>query len=276
MTNVYLRQLGIELIPDNSNEVARKTGNPSIGVAATDAHVVSVTKSPLSDGHFDVVVDQISLTFRAQDTGNSAGDGAVRVNARNEVITFAYIESLASSNNALAQAHLTPTNHAKNGVVTDKGVPSSSLTPKTGIPADTPAAQLTMAVLPPIGIGVQPATPANGARNINLLWGISVPTTSIDRFATRPDIVALGANLDMIYGATLAHEVAHVLGLRHRIPVGVKASPQSAGPDPFPDRLRTPQRKNLMFPQLNVRTAENFDIVQVQAVRLSEVLRRNP
>jgi hypothetical protein len=230
----------------------------------------------LSDGHFDVVVDQISMTFRALDSGNSAADGAIRVNARNEIITIAYIESLASGITVLAQAQLIPTNHAKGGLLKDKGVPSSSLIKKTGIPGDTPVSQVTLAVLPPIGVGAQPATPANGARNVNLLWGLSVPTTSIDTFVARPDIVAIGANSDMIYGATLAHEVAHVLGLRHRIPPGVLASPKSKGPDPFPDRISTPKTKNLMFPQLNVATAENLDIVQVKAIRLSEVLARNP
>jgi putative peptidoglycan binding protein len=278
MANVYLRQSGIELIPDNSNDVAVKTHNAKIGVNAIDPHVVSVTKSALSDGHFDVVVDQISMTFRALDNGNSAAEGAIRVNARNEIITIAYIESLApaSGPTTLAQAQLIPANHAKGGVLRDKGVPSSSLIKKTGIPGDTPVGQVTLAVLPAIGVGAQPATPANGARNINLLWGITVPTRSVDAFVIRPDIVAVGANSDMIYGTTLAHEVGHVLGLKHRIPPGVLASPQSKQPDPFPDRLSTPKTKNLMFPQLNVATAENLDIVQVKAIRLSEVLVRNP
>jgi hypothetical protein len=276
MTNVYLRQSGIELIPDNSTDVAAKTHNSKIGVNATDAHVVSVTASALSTGHFDVVVDLTTMTFRAQDFGNAAAEGAIRVNARNEIITFAYIESLASGTQVLAQAQLIPTNHAKGGVLADKGVPSSSLIKKTGIPGDTPVAQVTMAVLQAIRVGAQPPTPANGARNVNLLWGVTVPTTSIDNFVARPDIVAIGANSDMIYGATLAHEVGHMLGLRHRIPPGVLASPTSKAPDPFPDRISTPKTKNLMFPQLNVATAENLDIVQVKAIRLSEVLARNP
>ena len=31
-----------------------------------------------------------------------------------------------------------------------------------------------------------------------------------------------------------------------------------------------------MFPQLNITAAENLDIVQAKAIRLSEVLARNP
>lgn len=114
-----------------------------------------------------------------------------------------------------------------------------------------------MVVLSGFRVSPQPKSPAT--RDVNLLWGISVPTTSIDNFAA-------GTNVDMIYGATLAHEVGHVLGLRHRI----------AGADPFADGLTTPKTKNLMFPQLNVSTAEDLDIVQAKTVRLSEVLARNP
>jgi hypothetical protein len=274
MTNLYLRQLGIQLIPDTSTAVATKTGTSTIGLAVIDPHVVSATQAanggtPIP-GHFDVVVNQISMTFRALDNGNSAAEGAVRVNARNEIITFAYMESLASGTTVLAQAQFVPTNHAPKGKVTDKGVPSSSLIPKTGIPADTPAGTVNLSVIPRLFLQLEPATPANGARNINLLWGIAVPTTSIDLFASGST-----ASAAMIYGGTLAHEVGHVLGLRHRVPPGVPAVP-GAKFDPFPDGLRTPREKNLMFPFFNISTAENFDIVQVKAILLSEVLRRNP
>jgi hypothetical protein len=69
---------------------------------------------------------------------------------------------------------------------------------------------------------------------------------------------------DLLYGSTLAHEVGHVLGLDHR----------TTRP-PFADGLRTPRDKNLMFPG-TTRNMENVDIVQVKAIRNSEVLRRNP
>ena len=264
MANVYLRQLGIELIPDTSADLASKTPTPTIGLAATDPRVVSVTRT--SAGHFDVVVDRSSMTFRAQDFGNLGAEGAIRINARNEIITIAYIESLASGTSALAQAQLIPTNHTKGGALKDKGVPSSSLIKKTGIPADIPASQVSVSVLVSFRVGKQPATPANGARNINLLWGITVPTTSVDAFVARPDVVAIGSNSDQIYGSTLAHEVGHMLGLKHRIAAG----------DPFADGLTTPKSKNLMFPRLNVTTAENLDIVQTKVIRFSEVLARNP
>ena len=115
-----------------------------------------------------------------------------------------------------------------------------------------------MAILPALFVRPQPNSPADKKRDINLLWGLSVPTTQIDNFAA-------GVNVDMIYGQTLAHEVGHVLGLNHRIATG----------DPFPDGITTPAQKNLMFPSANPPN-ENFDIIQAKAVRFSEVLRRNP
>jgi len=57
-----------------------------------------------------------------------------------------------------------------------------------------------------------------------------------------------------------------VLGLRHRIASG----------DPFPDGITTPKTRNVMFPEINPGEVENFDIVQAKAIRLSEVLKRNP
>jgi hypothetical protein len=276
VTNIYLRQLGVELIPDDSAEMAGKppNANPKAGLAVTDPHIVAITRD--SAGHFDVEVDVESLTFRAQDGGNLHAEGAVRINARNEIITIAYMQSLADTN-ALAQAEFTPTNHAPGGVLRERGVPSSSLTSKTGIPGDTPAVVLNMKILQAVSIGAQPPTPANGARNINLIWGIAVPTTAIDSFFARMrNVFGVPTNLDMVYGSTLAHEVGHVLGLRHRIPPNVKSSPSAKGFDPFPDGLGTPQRKNLMFPTANLLSAENLDIAQAKAIRFSEVLARNP
>jgi hypothetical protein len=280
MTNLYLRQIGIQLIPDSSTDVATKTGTSTIGLAVIDPHVVSATQAtnggtPIP-GHFDVVVNQISMTFRALDSGNSAAEGAVRVNARNEIITFAYIESLASGNTVLAQAQFVPTNHAARGRVTDRGVPSSSLIPKTGIPGNTPVSAVNLSVIPRLIIGPEPATPANGARSINLLWGITAPTISIDANVTSSFQNPTNASSAMIYGETLAHEVGHVLGLRHRVPPGVLAEPGAKKVDPFPDGLRTPRSRNIMFPFIHVGDTENFDIIQVKAIRLSEVLRRNP
>jgi peptidoglycan hydrolase-like protein with peptidoglycan-binding domain len=291
MTNVYLRQLGIQLIPDTSTDVATKkhatTDIVTIGTRATDQFVVSVTQAtnagaPLP-GHFDVVVDQASMTFLAQDGGPTGAEGAIWINARNEVITFAYIHSLAvprpkpgkpkSKLVTLAQAQFIPTNHAPHGKETDKGAPSSSLIPKTGIPPDLPAKDVVLSVIPLLFVAPTPQTPKNGERVRALLWGITVPTTTMDAFAINNSANAIPA---LMYGEVLAHEVGHVLGLRHRVPPGVKAEPAADGPDPFPDGQRVPREKNMMYPIIHDAAGQNFDIVQLKATRESVVLERKP
>ena len=116
-----------------------------------------------------------------------------------------------------------------------------------------------MAVLRGVGLGPQPPTPAGGARDRNLLWGIVVPTFSSDLVAPKVPI-----SQDLLYGSTLAHEVCHVLGLNHRTTT-----------PPFADGQRVPRDKNLMFPG-TTQNMESLDIVQSKAIRNSEVLRRNP
>ncbi|MFI5380358.1 MAG: OmpA family protein [Tepidisphaerales bacterium] len=266
VVNIYLRQAGIEMIPDDSAEAATSTGNNAIGQPALDAKVVDVTKD--SDGHFDVEVNDTALTFGAS---SSDSKSAIRINARNEVVTFAYIHSQGDST-ALATALLCPQNHAPKPRVDppraytkpsytlpDKGVPSSSLTPKTGIPGDTPVGEVKMIVLFP-DVAWQGNSPAT--RDINLLWGIIVPTTSIDGSSS-----ATGGDATILaYANTLAHEVGHVLGLGHR---GDLANGVTDG-------LNTPGRKNLMHPTEPPPQAENIDLIQVKAIRFSEVMFRNP
>ena len=83
-----------------------KVGNPD---GVRDVNVVQVTM--VEAGHFDVEVNDIALTF------NSAANqrAAIRINARNEVISVAYIEqdpTLGSSVTTLSTALLCPANHA--------------------------------------------------------------------------------------------------------------------------------------------------------------------
>lgn len=326
LVNLYLRPAGIEMIPDDSAEVARpaRAGRPAlpqvvaqpqinfqtatpgipatatsaavdpqpqvparaavpdlpampeikastintrIGDAALDQRIIEVTR--VSPGHFDVEVNDINLTFNANAANNRA---AIRINGRNEVMTFAYIESEPGT--ALATAHLIPTNHAPQAranppraytaasfTLPDKGTPSSSLIPKTGIPADVPSDEVKMIVIRNINVTWQGASPPT--RDINLLWGIIVPTTNID---TSSSVVPGNADsLRLAYGNTLAHEVGHVMGLGHRGVAG----------DPFFDGLTIPAT-NIMHPTAPPPAAQNLDIIQVKALRFSEVVFRNP
>ena len=94
VANIFLRQAGLELIPDDSAEVALRAGNNQIGLAVLDPRVVTATRATIGSppavepGHFDVKVNDQSMTFHASVIGDSLR--AVRVNARNEVIVFAY------------------------------------------------------------------------------------------------------------------------------------------------------------------------------------------
>jgi hypothetical protein len=98
------------------------------------------------------------------------------------------------------------------------------------------------------------------------MWGIAVPTLTMDTSAA----TFAPGNAVTYYGAVLAHEVGHTLGLNHRI--------ANTGPtgDPYPDSITIPSIQNVMFPSINFGSVENLDIIQAKAVRFSEILFRNP
>jgi len=340
IANIFLRQIGVDMIPDNSAEVARpviagsagfpavaaqplvnpqpptpalgalapqpavlarpaipprppippvagSVANNKIGDAALDNNVVAVTL--VQTGHFDVEVNDAKFTF------NSAADqrSAVRINARNEVVNVAYIEqdpTLGTGTTTLSTALLCPANHAPsskarqpeaapsqrtppggakdyvqaNFTLDDLGTPASSLITKagdkSGIPPDTPASKVSLFVLFP-DVEWQAATPVN--RDVNLLWGIIVPTRNMDSAPTAPKTVDKTRHM---YGFVFAHEMGHILGLGHRGATG----------DPVTDGLALPADTNIMRPFVKPPDTENFDIIQVKAVRFSEVMARNP
>lgn len=317
VVNIYLRQAGIEMVPDTSAEMAQapkaaqpalpatpatpaqaaqvatpllpgvppmpavparpavpalpavpaqaaQAANTKVGQAGLDPFVEKVTQ--VAPGFFDVEVNETTLTFGAS---NPRSLDAIRINARNEVVVLAYIHSQAAPG-ALATALLCPWNHAPLAranppraytvagyTLSDKSTPSSSLIPKTGIPDDVPVGTVKMNVLF-ADVGWQNASPPT--RDIDLLWGVIVPTRTIDGSVAgaTPDKVRLA------YGNTLAHELGHVFGLGHRGGGGV------------PDGLMIPANENLMHPNNPPPQAENIDIIQVKAMRFSEALFRTP
>ena len=141
--------------------------------------------------------------------------------------------------------------------MTDKSTPSSSLISKTGIPDDAPADPVKMNVLM-ADMAWEPSSPP--IRKELLLWGVIVPTLTIDASVTTPT----ADQIRLAYGNTLAHELGHIFGLGHRGGGGV------------PDGLMIPPNENLMHPSNPPPQAENVDIIQVKAIRFSEALFRNP
>ena len=322
VANIYLRQAGLMMIPDNSAEVARparaaraelpfvakqlkvdpQVATPQVGAVAPQAEVkaraeipemqlepevkVSVVNDKVgvstlddkiieikqhSPGHFDVEVDDQDLVFNATDPNS---ESAIRINCRNEVVSLAYIESGPAG--TLANALLCPMNHAPhpradpptNGVAasstfSDKGTPSSSLKPKTGIPPDVPVDQVDMTVLGVLGVVWEGGSPA--VRDTNLLWGAVVPNVNIDTSPSTPPPIDAD-RIILAYGNTLAHELCHVWGLGHRGPATASV----------PDGLAVPPDENLMHGNNPPPVAENLDIIQVKALRFSEVMFRTP
>ncbi|MBI2690107.1 MAG: peptidoglycan-binding protein [Acidobacteria bacterium] len=336
IANIFLRQLGVTMIPDDSAEIARpviaanpgfaadaaqpaiaaqpatpavgavaaqpavparpaiaarpaipavaaSAANNRIGQPALDNKVVTVTL--VQQGHFDVEVNDVNLTF------NSSPDQipAIRINARNEVINVAYIEqdpTFGGGTVTLSTALLCPANHAPktkarqpeaapsqrnppggpkdysqaNYTLEDLSTPSSSLIPKTGIPPDVPAAKVKMFVLFP-DVEWQPNSPAN--RDVDLLWGIVVPTRNMDSAPKAPKTLDKTRHM---YGFVFAHEMGHILGLGHR----------GDTTNGVTDGLALPADKNIMRPIVKPPDTENFDIIQTKAVRFSELMARNP
>jgi hypothetical protein len=291
--NIYLRQTGIELIPDNSVEATRHTPhNPIVGLAGLEPKVVKVDRP--DPGHFDVEVNDPNLVFQVNQANQ---DRAIEINARNSIITFAFIHSmvappgLAPNTIVLASANKLPVNHAPKPpqnkprpysrasyTLSDSGIPSSSLIPKDGIPPNLPVGTVKLVVIDQVGVKFLAGEP--GHADARLLWGVIIPTLNMDSVLpavptpssppTPADIAAQKAATELrnqSYAAALAHEVGHVLGLGHR---------HGRAVDVFRDGLNLPVTLNIMSPGSAPPTTENFDIIQVKAIRFSEVLTRNP
>jgi hypothetical protein len=100
-------------------------------------------------------------------------------------------------------------------------------------------------------------------RDVDLLWGIIVPSRNMDSAVKAPITPVKRRHM---YGFVFAHEIGHILGLGHR----------GSTADQVTDTIAIPPDKNIMRPFVNPPTTENFDIIQAKAIRFSEVMNRTP
>jgi hypothetical protein len=164
--------------------------------------------------------------------------GAV-LNHRPNVMNFAYVHSAAGG--ALGAA--IDRASAVGATITDTGTPSTSWISPSGINPDGAAGTVTLNLRP---ARTRPATPPN-------LYSMIVSDACGD-----PTTLAG----QQVYANTIAHELGHILHLGHR---GVAA-------DGVNDGVNFPLNENMMHPSNAPALAQDFDIIQARAVRLSPLV----
>jgi hypothetical protein len=224
IANRFLRQIGLELVPDTNTSVTN------------NAHATD------EDGIFQINVS-------AGVTRNVSGNypTASRLNMRANVLNIAYVHSIAAPAGWTIWGRGTDIGGNNAAVVGADGVPriSDSGIPTTswyraagfgcGIPPDVnpdPANPPRVAVFP----RHQRNNPAN-------LFALLITNGNGDPQADQ-----------LQYGKTVAHELGHVLTLRHRTGAG-------------PDGLDYPPQQNIMCQSQPPMMAQDFDIIQAIAVR---------
>ncbi|MBM3789056.1 MAG: hypothetical protein FJW35_01760 [Acidobacteria bacterium] len=158
------------------------------------------------------------------------------MNYREGVLNFAYIHSDAGG--FLGMATDIPANTLGTSVQ-DNGTPSTSWKRPSGIAPDAAAGTITMRMFDAKQRAAHPrlfamyVTDANGS-----------PT---------------GDNSRLTYAGTIAHELGHILALRHRVGAG-------------DDRIRHPWSQNLMHGDNPSTIAQDLDIIQARAIHGSPLL----
>lgn len=185
-------------------------------------------------------------------TRNVAGafPAGTALNFRPNVFNFAYVESDAGGGGVLGSAIDRQSNAGAN--VTDTGTPSSSWINPSGVPPHGASAAVVMLLRPP---RQRPGTVAGPTNPFNGLFSMWVATNGPNP-----------STKYMAYGNTIAHELGHVLHLPHR---GVAA-------DPVNDNVNWPPNTNLMHPSNPEKVAQDADILQARAVRLSPLVLASP
>ncbi len=256
IANIYLRQLGVELVADTNVTIRR-------GSSATTTDVTGVFK------------ENVKRKYTVNPTTDQKEEG-LTFNYRDNVLNFTYIQG---GPGALGEAQLWPDSSlGQRAAVTvdDDGTPSSAWIKPTGLKPEADAVEVSMKIIDGFS---RDGHPDLHGMVITNACGANPGTT--------------GA---ISYGATIAHEVGHMFNLGHRVEkiddatlsgqwnVGTLAPAAGgqiaaltddklgAGNGMFCDGLWHPRVNNVMHYNEPPPNAADFDILQALAVRQSPLL----
>ncbi len=203
-----------------------------------------VASAPVTHGAIETSVSGIfAIAVTDGDTRNVSGTfpDCTAFNWRPNVFNFAYI---VNGGAGVLGSAIDRQNDA-GASVTDNGTPSSSWKSPSGIPPHGAAGAVVMKLRPPR---------RRSNANPNPVVGLFSMWVATKEESPKKQI--------MKYGNTIAHELGHVLHLSHR----------GDASNAIDDGVVYPIDENVMHPDNTEAIAQDFDILQARAVRLSPLV----
>ena len=229
IANRFLRQAGIWFVLDTGKTVKDR---------ARATKIPGIFRVSVARG----VTRNISL---------SGFPTATQLNYVENLMNFVYIHSCAplpSGGRILGAATDFPASRAGTRI-SDSGTPSSSWIPPTGLPPDATAKRNTMKLL------------ARRQRNNHPKLFAMYITNACGSPTSNAGMLT--------YGTTIAHEIGHVLSLRHRNLNIMRGGVETSGHD----GLKHPPQENLMHANNPATQAQDLDLLQVKAIHRSPLTR---
>ena len=176
------------------------------------------------------------------DVNSATALRVARIDARQLVLNIVVVRSRHPSVDWQGLAGCWPESTASGHVITDRGTPGTSWIGSTGIPPSTAPHEARLSI-----------------------FGASPPTTGDADGPLACVTVAADLAYYLLPGSTravvIAHEIGHVMNLRHRAESG----------DPYPDGLPGPPYGNVMNPAA-VASCTDLDIAQARAIWASRLV----